>query len=87
MLLVKYNNGKTERGVLLALGDQMVRIAIEGSDDAVVFLYMRGVWVSEDCEVVRFEFAENGFPIQDTIDFREAVFPTPRVASAVSRVM
>jgi len=35
----------------------MIRVGIEGSDDAATFWNRKGVWIGEDCEPVRLEFA------------------------------
>ena len=36
----------------------MIRVAVEDSNDAIEFRLVNQVWVSEDCEVVRLDFAE-----------------------------
>ena len=87
MLFVKYKNGRRLQGILLALGDQLVRVAIKGADDSVTFRLVNGVWVSEDCEAVTFEFAENGFPAHEVSDFRDTVFANPIESAEVQRVM
>jgi small nuclear ribonucleoprotein (snRNP)-like protein len=87
MIFVKYKNGRTLQGILVALGDQLVRVALKNAEDAAIFRLVSGVWVSEDCEVVTFEFAENGFAPQDITDFREAVFPNRVEPTVTQRVM
>ena len=87
MLLVNYRNGKKQHGMLLALGNQSIRVAIEGAADSVIFRLVNGFWVSEDCEVVTFDFAETGFPVHEETDFRDTVFPKHHDAPAVERVM
>jgi len=86
-MFIKYRNGTRLQGILVALGDQLIRVAIKDADDAAIFRLVSGVWVSEDCEVVTFEFAEDGFPPQDVTDFREAVFPKPARSAAIEPVM
>ena len=65
-----------------------MRVAIKDADDAAEFRMIRGVWVSEDCEVVRVEFTAQGFPdeIQDD-DFLEAMITAVAAALPVQRVM
>jgi hypothetical protein len=63
MLLIRYGNGKVAQGVLLALGDQKIRVALKGSDDVVEYRLINQHWVSEDCEVVTIGFPDEGFPI------------------------
>ena len=65
MICIHYNNGRVLQGVVLAFGNRLVRVAVEGSEDAVEFKLINQVWVSEDCEVVKLHFA----------DFRQGVTP------------
>jgi len=76
MIFVKYQNGTTRQGVLLTLGGNWIRVAIQGCDDAVEYRQISGQWISEDCEVVTFEFSEQ----MHNIDDPEQV--PPMVASA-----
>jgi hypothetical protein len=54
MICIHYNDGRVLQGVVLAAADRLVRAAVKDSDDAVEFRLISEVWVSEDCEVVRF---------------------------------
>ena len=58
MICIHYNNGRVLQGVVLAFGDRLVRVAVKDSQDAVEFKLVNQVWVSEDCEVVRLDFAD-----------------------------
>jgi hypothetical protein len=58
MICIHYNDGRVLQGVVLAFGDRLVRVAVKGSEDAVEFKLVNQVWVSEDCEVVRLDFAD-----------------------------
>ena len=62
--------------------------AIKGSDDAAEFRLIDRVWVSEDCEIVRFEFAGQGctVPVQGD-DFLEAMLNAEVASVPVQRVM
>jgi hypothetical protein len=73
MILITYNNGRVLQGIVLSFGDQLMRVAVKDTDDAAEFRLINGVWVSEDCEIVRLEFASQGanFDIQD--DFLDAL--------------
>lgn len=64
MISIHYNNGRVLQGIVLAFGDQVVRVAVKDSDDAWEFRLINQVWVSEDCEVVKLEFAAD----MDTVD-------------------
>ncbi|HTS65430.1 MAG TPA: hypothetical protein VMH28_25590 [Candidatus Acidoferrales bacterium] len=87
MIFIRYRNGRLLRGILLALGDQMVRVAIEGADDAAVFRLASGVWVTEDCEVVTFEFADDETSLEHSGKVLETLFPAPAETSNLQRVM
>jgi hypothetical protein len=68
MIFVKYHNGQTRQGVLLTLGGQSIRVALQGCDDVVEYRQINGRWISEDCEVVTFDFSER---LHDTEDPQE----------------
>ena len=88
MILIKYSNGLVLQGVVLSFGDQSMRVAIENSDDAAEFRMYRGVWVSEDCEVVRLQFTEEGSPVEiPGDDFLEAMLAAVTAALPVQRIM
>ncbi|HXA53187.1 MAG TPA: hypothetical protein VNV86_22875 [Candidatus Acidoferrum sp.] len=78
MLRIRYANGTVMQGVLLALGDQKIRVALKGSDDVAEYRLVNQRWVSEDCEVVNVGFGEEPFP------FDEAM-PENMVASGFDR--
>jgi hypothetical protein len=89
MVLIKYVNGRVLEGVVLSFGDRVVRVAIKDSDDAAEFRMTHGVWVSEDCEVVRLEFAGQNAPAEarDEVDFLEAMLTAASALQPVPRVM
>jgi len=55
-MTIRYANGKAVEGVTLARTANMMRVAIEGCDDAAEFINVHGTWISEDCEPVTLEF-------------------------------
>ena len=73
MILIHYRNGRFQQGIVLSFGDQLMRIAIKDSDDAAEFRLINGVWVSEDCEIVRLEFAAPNATVDLNDDFLDAV--------------
>jgi hypothetical protein len=87
MIFVRYKSGKTLQGILLALGDRSMRVAIKGAEDAAVYRLVSGKWVSEDCEVVSFDFADEGFGTGDESDVLEPIFSTRFEQSTLQRVM
>ncbi|HUA57659.1 MAG TPA: hypothetical protein VML19_02830 [Verrucomicrobiae bacterium] len=56
MIVIRYSDGAGQEGVLLSVQGEMMRIAGKGSDDVLEFRLIHGKWVSENCEVVTFEF-------------------------------
>ena len=65
-----------------------MRVAIENSDDAAEFRRISGVWVTEDCEVVRLQFSEDDFPVENEgDDFLEAMLTAAAAALPVQRIM
>ncbi len=78
MISITYSNGQVLQGVVLAFGDRLVRVALKDSDDAAEFRLINHVWVSEDCEIVRFEFMDNEAPAGISEEqLLETLFPTP----------
>ena len=47
MLRIRYANGTVMQGILLALGDQKIRVALKGSDDVAEYRLINQRWVSE----------------------------------------
>jgi hypothetical protein len=56
MIRIRRTDGSTQDGVLLSLQGDTIRIAGKGCSDLLEYRLVHNVWVSEDCEVVTFEF-------------------------------
>lgn len=56
-MIIRYTDGRSVEGVLLARDENRIRVALKDCDDVSEFVIVSGVWVSEDCEPVRVEFA------------------------------
>ena len=88
MICIHYNNGRVLLGVVLAFGDRLVRVAVKDSDDAVEFRLINEVWVSEDCEVVRLNFADTTAAVESEDEEQtEGVWASEAAAVSVQRVM
>ena len=88
MIHIHYSNGRVLQGVVLAFGDRVVRVAVQNSDDAVEYRLVNQVWVSEDCEVVRMEFADAEYPVHsEDSDPLEPVVGFTSTLNAAPRVM
>jgi len=73
VLKIRYSDGKVLQGILLALGDQRIRVAVKGSDDVAEYRLVNQHWVSEDCEVVIMEFADGECPLMAAEEFAEGI--------------
>ena len=88
MIRIYYNNGRVLQGVVLAFGDRLVRVAVKGLDDTSEFRLVNQVWVSEDCEVVRLDFADSLAPVEsEEADLVETLFRLDLRPVPVQRVM
>lgn len=87
MVQIRYTDGRALQAVILALGDQKVRVAIEDSDDVAEYRLISHRWVSEDCEVVTFVFDKPGVSTARSDDPLEAMLRYAFDAPVVSRVM
>jgi hypothetical protein len=88
MISIHYSNGRVLHGVVLAFGDRLMRVAVKGSDDAVEFRLVSQVWVSEDCEVVKLEFAELDSRVpSEQADPQESLFHFESQAASLQRLM
>ena len=56
-MTIKYGDGRSVQAALLKLAGDLMRVAIQGADDVTEFQKINGVWVGEDCEPVKVEFA------------------------------
>ena len=86
MICIHYNDGRVLQGVVLASADRVLRVAIKDSDDAVEFRMVSQVWVSEDCEVVRFSDLAAAPPSHQD-DLRENCFHSESQPVSLQRVM
>ena len=88
MICIHYSNGRVLQGIVMAFGDRRVRVAVKGSDDAVEFRLVNQVWVSEDCEVVKMDFAEPVAPVAGLeADLLETLFRFDLPPASIQRVM
>jgi len=56
-MTIAYLDGRVVQAVLLTRTGDVIRVAIEGADDATEFRKIHEIWVSDDCEPARIEFA------------------------------
>ena len=88
MIRIYYNNRPVLQGTVLAFGDRLIRVAVEDSNDAIEFRLVNQVWVSEDCEVVRLDFADRPAPVETgEADSLETLFRFELPPAPIQRVM
>ena len=88
MICIRYNNGRVLLGIVLAFGDRVVRVAVKDSNDAVEFRLVNEVWVSEDCEVVKLDFAETLTPVdREDAEQMDSLLRSESPADSLQRLM
>ncbi len=55
-MLIRYQNGDLFEGVILSLHGGVLRVALKDGDDVTEFRLVNGVWLSDTCEPVTFDF-------------------------------
>jgi hypothetical protein len=55
-MIVRFQDGRTVEGILLANSHQTIRVALRGAEDVTLFRKVNEVWVSDDCEPVTIRF-------------------------------
>jgi hypothetical protein len=55
-LLIHYKNGASRSGLIVGLNGDVMRVALEGGEDLLEFKLVNETWLSEECEIVSFEF-------------------------------
>jgi hypothetical protein len=78
-MTLRYTDGKTIEGVTLARTANMMRVAVEGCEDAAEFINVHGTWVSEDCEPVTIEYGPRRNPLA-TVSEADCICP-PELAA------
>ena len=56
IMLMHYGDGRVLAGILMSLKGNQMRVAVKDADDVVELQLVNGVWISECCEPVTFEF-------------------------------
>ena len=87
MIYFHYNDGRVLQAVVLAFGERKVRVAVKGFEDSSEYRLIGQVWVSEDCELVRIEFAEGTSAPQWAPNPMKAMFSSVPSAFPLTRVM
>jgi len=55
-LLIIQKDGSSRYGLIVGLTGAVMRVALADGDDVSEFKLVNGAWVSDECEVVSFQF-------------------------------
>jgi hypothetical protein len=87
LMTIQYSNGTKMEAILLSRDSERMRVAVEGNSDAVEFVQRAGVWISEDCEPVRIEFAWQKKTRQELIDEADCVCSRALAARLIHQLL
>jgi hypothetical protein len=76
-MLIHYGDGRVLAGILLSLQGNQMRVAVKEADDVVEFRLVNGLWISECCEPVTFEFPTAIFDAVDIVPDGHNLNPQP----------
>ena len=85
-MMIHYTNGKSIEALLLAQTENTLRVAVPGEDDTLLFARIHGVWVSEDCEPARIEFAWERSRHQPEVTEADCICP-PELAARLIHLL
>jgi len=86
-MTIQYTNGTKIEAILLSRDGERMRVAVDGSADAVEFVQRGDVWISDDCEPVRIEFAWQKKTRQELIDEADCVCSRSLAARLIHRLL
>ena len=76
-MYINYRDGSSRSGLIVGLSGNVMRVALAGCDDLLEFRLVDNRWISEECEVVSFEFPPG---IEQHSKFRAAVAESIKVS-------
>jgi len=56
-MTIRYPDETVLKALLLARGNDTLRVTVRGDDDVRTFTLIKGTWISEECEAVKIEVA------------------------------
>jgi hypothetical protein len=77
-MLLHYADGRVLAGVLLTVKGAQMRVAVKDAEDIAEFNLMNGVWISECCETVTFEFPIAAFQAMGMVPDAETLNLNPQ---------
>jgi hypothetical protein len=76
-MLIHYRDGRVLAGILLSLKGSQMRVALKDADDVGEFRLVSGVWISDSCEPVSFEFPTAVFQAVGIVPDAQSLNPQP----------
>ena len=86
-MTIQYSNGTKAEAILLSRDGERMRVAVDGSSDAVEFVQRGDVWVSDDCEPVRIEFAWQKKTRQELVDEADCICSRTLAARLIHQLL
>jgi hypothetical protein len=86
-MTIQYSNGNKVEAILLSRDGERMRVAVEGSADAIEFVQRGDVWISDDCEPVRIEFAWQKKTRHELIDEADCVCSRALAARLIHQLL
>ena len=86
-MTIQYSNGTKIEAILLSRDGERMRVAVDGSADAVEFTQRGDVWISDDCEPVRIEFAWQKKTRQELIDEADCICSRSLAARLIHQLL
>jgi hypothetical protein len=57
-MTLRFQSGLVKNALLLARGEDVIRVALEHQEDAIEISRLNGVWVTQECEPVELGYTE-----------------------------
>jgi hypothetical protein len=81
-MTVRFQTGLVKKALVLARGENVIRVAMEHADDSTEISKLNGVWITQDCEpVVLGHLSDDPWP-----DESDCICP-PLIASQLIRLL
>ena len=84
-MTLRYQSGLVKNALLLARGEDTIRVMLEHQDDAIEISRLNGIWVTQECEPVELGQAEQ-HPAPATPDDADYICP-PEVVARLLRLL
>jgi hypothetical protein len=76
-MLLYFGDGRILVGILLSLKGNQMRVAVKDADDVMELRLLNGIWISECCERVTFEFPTAVFQAVGIVPDAQSLNPQP----------